>query len=334
MGENVPAWSAYGDRVAFVYKRNRDDPMYVVDRSLGDRRQILPPGPNKVNNLVWSPDGQWIYYVSGPEPQDEIEMDIWRVRSSGGPPERLTSHAAVNFLTVLNSRTLLYLARSEDWSGPWLWALDVERRVSRRVPAGIDQFTSIAASRDGSRIVASVANPTSTLSSVPLLDRVADDHDAEPYQLPVPGGHTQAPRFGGPSLFYLSAGGSGDGLWKVQDGHASEIWRNIDGALSEPPAVSPDGQHVAVAVRRQGKRLLSIMSPDGTNRQTIAPSIEVEGVAGQGIADWSPDSAEIVVGGRDSTRARTVSDPDRRQAAEAAHRWRVCQSCLVARRER
>ena len=42
------------------------------------------------------------------------------------------------------------------------------------------------------------------------------------------------------------------------------------------------------------------MSPDGTNRQTIAPSMKVEGVAGQGIADWSPDSAEIVVGGRDS----------------------------------
>jgi serine/threonine protein kinase/Tol biopolymer transport system component len=302
-GANVPAWSPDGAHVAFVYKRNRDDPMYVVDRSFGDRRQILPPGPNKVNNLVWSPDGQWIYYVSGPEPQDEIEMDIWRVRSSGGSPERLTSHAAISFLTLLNSRTLLYLARSEDWSGPWLWALDVEQRMSRRISSGVDQFTSVAASRDGSRVVATVANPTSTLWSVPLLDRVAEDRDAERYQLPVPMGHAQAPRFGPAALFYLSAGGSGDGLWKVHEGQASEIWRNVDGALSEPPAVSPDGQHVAVAVRRQGKRLLSIMSPDGTNRQTVAPSIEVEGVAGQGIADWSPDSTEIVMGGRDSSGA-------------------------------
>jgi Tol biopolymer transport system component len=135
---------------------------------------------------------------------------------------------------------------------------------------------------------------------VPLRDRVADDRDAELYPLPVPMGHAQAPRFGGTSLFYLSAGGSGDGLWRIQDRQASEIWRNVDGALSEPPAISPDGQHVAVAVRRQGKRLLSIMSPDGTNRQTVAHSIEVEGVAGQGIADWSPDSTQIVMGGRDS----------------------------------
>ena len=80
-GTNVPAWSPDGAHVAFVYKRNRDDPVYVVDRNFGDRRQILPPGTNKVNNLVWSSDNQWIYYVSGPEPQDEIEMDIWRVRS-------------------------------------------------------------------------------------------------------------------------------------------------------------------------------------------------------------------------------------------------------------
>jgi len=300
-GTNVPAWSPDGAHVAFVYKRNRDDPVYVVDRNFGDRRQILPPGTNKVNNLVWSSDNQWIYYVSGPEPQDEIEMDIWRIRSSGGTPERLTSHAAINFLTVLNSRTLLYVARSDDWSGPWLWTFDIDRKVSRRVSAGVDQFTSVAASRDGSRIVATVGNPTSTLWRVPLLDRVAGDRDAEIHQLPAPMGHAQGPRFGGASLFYLSAGGSGDGLWRVQDGHTSEIWRNVDGALSEPPAISPDGQHVAVAVRQMGKRRLSIMSPDGTNRQAIAPSIEVEGVAGQGIADWSPNSAEIVVGGRNST---------------------------------
>jgi Tol biopolymer transport system component len=73
----------------------------------------------------------------------------------------------------------------------------------------------------------------------------------------------------------------------------------VDGALSEPPAVSPDGQRVAVVVRREGTRHLSIMSADGTNRQTLAASIEIEGVAGQGTADWSPDGARIVVGGRD-----------------------------------
>ena len=53
-GANAPAWSPDGTHVAFVYKPNRDDPMSVADRNFGDRRQILPPGTNKVNNPVWS----------------------------------------------------------------------------------------------------------------------------------------------------------------------------------------------------------------------------------------------------------------------------------------
>jgi len=300
-GANTPAWSPDGARIVYVYKPDRDDPMYVADRTGADRRRILEPGTNKNNNPVWSSDGEWIYFVRGPEPQDEMDMDVWRVRSSGGSPERLTEqHAAVNFLTMLDARTLLYVARAEDWSGPWLWALDVERKVAHRVSSGIDQYTSVAASRDGRRIVATIANPSAGLWRVPLLDRPAEDRDAQPYHLPMPMGRTLAPRFGGKALFYLSAGGTGDGLWKVEDDQALEIWRNADGALSEPPAVSPDGRRLAVVVRREGKRHLSIMSADGTNRQTIAASIEVEGVAGQGAADWSPDGTRIVFGGRDA----------------------------------
>jgi Tol biopolymer transport system component len=300
-GANTPAWSPDGNRLVYVNKANRDDPMYVADRTGADARQILPPGVLKNNNPVWSPDGQWIYFVRGSEPQDEMDMDVWRLRSSGGTPERLTQqHAAVNFLAPIDSRTLLYVARDEDWSGPWLWALDVERKVKRRVPSGVDQYTSVAASRDGRRVVATVANPSASLWRVPLLDRPIDDHDAHPYPLPVPTGRALGPRFGGTSLFYLSARGTGDGLWKVQDGQASEVWTNVDGALFEPPVVSPDGQRVAVVVRHQGKRHLSIMSADGTNRRTLAASIEIEGAAGQGTADWSPDGAWIVTGGRDA----------------------------------
>ena len=76
--------------------------------------------------------------------------------------------------------------------------------------------------------------------------------------------------------------------------------KGADGVLSEPPAVSPDGSRVAVVVRQQGKRHLAIMSADGTNSRTLAPSIEIRGAAGQGTADWSPDGAWIVAGGDDA----------------------------------
>jgi Tol biopolymer transport system component len=311
-GANTPAWSPDDSQVVFFHKPlEGNDPMFVADRAGANPREIALPrsggeagsaaGGLHNNNPVWSPDRQWIYFVSGPEPQNEMDVDVWRVRPSGGAPERLTNqHAAVNYPALINSRTLLYVAREEDGSGPWLWALDVERKSSHRVSSGVDQYMSVAASRDGRHIVATVANPSSSLWRAPLMDRPADESDVQPYPLPVPTGRAQAPRFSKAALFYLAARGTGDGLWRVNAGQGAQIWRNVEGALPEPPAVSPDGRLLAVVVRQAGKRVLSVMSEDGSNRRTLASSIEVEGAAGEGAVDWSPDGTAIIAGGQDA----------------------------------
>jgi Tol biopolymer transport system component len=266
---------------------------------------VKGPGPEAFfrrgvhsHNPVWSPDGQWLYFVYGTDPFGE--MDVWRVRPSGDSPEQLThQNAPVNFLTSIDARTLLYVARAEDWSGPWLWALDVEKKVTQRVTTGLEQYSSVSASRDGRRVVATVARPTASLWRVPVLDRLVEDRDAQPY--PVETERALAPRFGGPSLFFLSlsARGTGDGLWRVHDGQAFELRRGADGVLSEPPVVSPDGARVAVVVRQEGKRRLAVMSADGTNSRTLSTTIDIRGVVGQSAADWSPDGAWIVTGGSD-----------------------------------
>jgi Tol biopolymer transport system component len=98
----------------------------------------------------------------------------------------------------------------------------------------------------------------------------------------------------------LSARGTGDGLWRAEGGRASEVWNGGGGGLFEPAAVSPDGSRAAVIVRREGKRQLVIISADGRSSRTVAPSLEIQGAAGQGTADWSPDGASIVIGGRDA----------------------------------
>ena len=296
-GTNTPAWSPDGTSLVYVDKANREDPIYLADASGAEGRQIFGPGNLKNVNPVWSPDSQWIYFVRGVEPQDETEMNVWRLRRTGGAAEPVTSqHLAINFLAPLDSRRFLYVARAEDRSGPWLWSLDVETGASTRVPSGVDQYLSVSASRDGRRIAATVANPSASLWRVPLLERQTGERDAELYPLPVPTGFAFAPRFGPQSLFYLSERGTDDGLWKIKDDRASQLRRGVDGPLSEPPAVSRDGR-LAVVVRKQGRRYLSIMAADGTSARTLAGSIEVDGAAGQGAADWSPDGTRVVVGG-------------------------------------
>lgn len=295
-GPNFPSWSPDGFRI--VYSRvDRSDSLFIADRTGADAREILAPREGTHNhNPVWSPDGQWIYFVHGllRKLDHTDDMDVWRIRASGGSPERLTRQkTAVTFLAPLDPRTLLYVARAEDRSGPWLWSLDVESKATRRVSSGLDQYTSVASSRDGRRVVATVARPSANLGRVPLLDRLAGDSDAEPY--PLPTARALAPRFGGKSLFYLSSRGSGDGLWRVLDGQALEIRQGAEGELSEPPAVSPDGLRVAVVLGKEGKQHLAIMSADGTDSRTLAASIDI-----QGTADWSPDGKWIVAGGSDA----------------------------------
>jgi Tol biopolymer transport system component len=307
-GSIAPSWSPDGRRL--VYFNNGDgDHLLVADRAGTDAHPIVL-SPKETNdaffrkgmhnhNPIWSPDGEWIYFVHGLNPT--VEMNIWRVRPAGGPAEQLTQrHASVNFLSMLDARTLLYVARGDDKSGPWLWSLDVPSRVTRRVGTGLEHYSYVSASRDGRRVVATVSRPVTDLWSAPLLDRLVLDDDVQPYRVPT--ARALAPRFGGTSAFYLaiSARGDGDGLWRLDDGHASEIWNDAEGGLFEPAAAAPDGRRVAVVVRQEGKRHLVMMSADGTDARTLAASIDIQGEAGQGTADWSPDGRWIAAGGVDA----------------------------------
>ena len=312
-GDATPSWSADGSRIVY-FNNAGGDPLFLADRhgaeaaliAVNERENegFLASGMH-THNPIWSTDDQWIYFAHGVDPTDE--MDVWRVKPSGESLERITQeNSAMNMLAPLDSRTLLYSARAKDRSGPWLWAVDVERKRTLRVTSGLEVYTSVSASHDGRRIVATVANRTASLWRVPV-DQSGEQRDAEPY--PVPAVRAFAPRFGGETLFYLSARGTGDGLWRLHEGEASEVWNGASAALSEPPAPSPDGQRVAVVIRRAGKRQLSIMSADGTNSRSLAPSIEVQGAAGQGTAAWSPDGNWIAVGGRDAQGAGLFKIP-------------------------
>ena len=121
---------------------------------------------------------------------------------------------------------------------------------------------------------------------------MAEEGDAKPY--PLPGGRALTPRFGGNALFYLSSHGTGDGLWRYQDGQAEEIWKGADGALSDPPAVSVDGSRVAVVLRSGGALHLRAGNADGTEFRGIGETVNV-----LGSAYWSPDRKWIAVGGND-----------------------------------
>src|SRR5688572_482247 len=308
-GDVTPSWSPDGSRLAyFNNKEYGGDPIFIADRTGADARQLLAPekGVLHNHNPTWSPDGKWIYFVRGVEPTSQ--MDLWRIPSAGGQPERLTRQmSALNYLAPIDSRTLLYVSRSDDRSGPWLWAFDMETKVARRVSAGLEEYTSVAASRDGRRIVATIARPSSNLWTVPIQSDRAGDHLVARH--PVTATRAMAPRVGGEALFYLSARGADVGLWKFEAGRVLEIWKGQERTLSEPPAISPDGRRVAIAVRKGQARHLVVMSSDGTAVRSVAQSLALEGAPGAGAIDWSPDGGWIAAGARDQSGAGLFKIP-------------------------
>ena len=281
-------WSDDGSRIVY-HTSGEGDPTFVRDAGDGSTPRHLFSAPTGLHSHfpLWSPDRAFIYFVQGTVPN---RMDIWRVRPSGGTPERMTNHdAVVTYPVFLDPRTLAYLATDRDGSGPWIYSIDVERRAPRRISVGLDRYTSLAVSPRGRRLVATVASPKGTLWRVPIGGEPARVADARP--IPLTTGNGSSPRVGDGFLLYVSSKGASDSIWKRQGERASEFWTATDTRVTGGPVLSPDGRRVAFSTRRHdGQTQLWVANVDGTNARTVATSLEL-----QGAPAWAPTGQTLSV---------------------------------------
>src|SRR5262249_49805463 len=74
-------WWPDGKRVVYyTFDRGTGDPMFVADydgHDVSNEKKIFED-PGKHNHFpTWSPDGRWIYFVNGSDP--DSNMDLWRI---------------------------------------------------------------------------------------------------------------------------------------------------------------------------------------------------------------------------------------------------------------
>jgi serine/threonine protein kinase len=300
----MPAWSPDGSRIVFI-SADDGDPVFIADRAGNNRQQIFVDKPGVHSHfLTWSPDGRYIYFVKGLPAVEE--MDIWRIPSSAdAAPERITHHnARVAYPAWLDSRTLIYAATAEDGPGDALYAMDVEHRIPHRVSSGIsEQYLSVAVSSTRPRrLVASTVIPSASLWTVPLSDRVESEDAVRPFA--VPAARALGPRFAAGYLLFLSSKSGGDGLWKLENGQITELWKGSEGGLVAPASVSPDGTRICFPYRRQGRARLYVMSAEGTNVRSLSESLDV-----RSAASWSPDGKSIAVAANQGEGIRVFQIP-------------------------
>lgn len=278
-------WSSDGSRLAY-HTPGPGDPLYISEGSQRlDGRLIFTAPPGLHSHFpLWAPDAVFIYFVQGSIPD---KLDIWRIPSTGGTPERITFHnGRVGYPVLLDRRTLLYVATDPDGSGPWLYGMDVERRIPHRLTSGLDRYTSLAASADGKRLVLTLANPKRTLWRLRLADSPTQVAAAAPIALSTGTGFS--PRLGPNYLLYVSATGTSESIWKIADGIARELWSGQEAQVFGGPAISHDGSNIAFSVRRRGQTFLYAMQSDGTNARVVSDALDL-----QGSPVWVPDGKSI-----------------------------------------
>jgi Tol biopolymer transport system component len=294
-------WAGDGSRLVY-HTPGPGDPMFVSDAGQTSQAREIFSAPSGLHSHfpLWSPDRSFIYFVQGALPD---RMDLWRLRPTGGSPERITNQDTfISHPVFVSARTMLYLATTGDGSGPWIHSLDVEQRVPRRASGGIDRFTSLSASADGRRLVATLASPKGSLWRVPMSGTLVDMSEA--HRIPLTTGNGSSPRFGTNYVLYVSSKGMSDSVWKLQDGMSSELWSAPNARIVGGPAISRDGRRIAFSVRQDGQPLLCAVNADGTDARIVTRSLELEGAPA-----WTPDGRAITIAGTIDRTPRLFTVP-------------------------
>ncbi|HMD16557.1 MAG TPA: hypothetical protein VKH18_07810 [Terriglobales bacterium] len=284
-------WSHDGSRLAY-HTPGSGDPLFVSNggRRSEDRPIFTAPAGLHCHFPLWATDMAFIYFVQGSLPD---KLDIWRIRPAGGTPERITAHnGRVMYPVLLDRRTLIYLASDPDGSGPWLYSMDVERRIPHRLTSGLDRYTSLAASADGRRLVLTPASPKRTLWRLRIADSPAEVSAATRTSLATSTGFS--PRLGPNYLLYVSATGTSASIWKLANGAGTELWSGLDAQVVGGPAIAPDGQSIAFSVRQHGQTFLYMMQADGTKARIVTDVLDLEGAPA-----WAPDGRSITSAAND-----------------------------------
>ena len=260
-----PAWSPDGTQIAFAL----DGRLWVLPADGGEARQLTggpaDPAPTYDFEPAWSPDGRFVVFSR----DSDGNLDIWRVDSAGGAPERLTNHPAMDFhpraaadgrvvYSAAQSGTFDIRAVRPDGSDTLVWGGD-----SNEIQPDPGPAFGAGAGLPGDFLVA-VSN-RSDYPGTGGIFRIEGEGDYQELHVEETTFRTRPAVSPDGSLIAFASDirGSYDLFLLPADGGLPFRLTRDDDWDEKDPAWSPDGQEIVFTTNRDGRPALEIIGVHG-----------------------------------------------------------------------
>jgi TolB protein len=256
---------AFATRIAYV-SVNGTPPsqryqLIVADADGADARVILE-SRQPVMSPAWSPDGQWLAYVSF----ENKHSSIYVQQVSSGERRLVSARVGINGAPAWSPdghKLLLTLGGSAG--NPNLYVLDLASQQVTRLTDGPSIDTEGAWASDGQSVYF-----TSDRSGGPQIYRIGVEPGARPRRITFGGAYNARPRLSpdGTQLVMVTQDGPNYRI-AVQDLASSTVRILSHGRLDASPSFAPNGAMVIFSGIEGGHSILQRVSVDGLTSQRL-----------------------------------------------------------------
>jgi TolB protein len=256
---------AFATRIAYVSVAGQPPAqryqLIVADADGADARVILESGL-PVMSPAWSPDGQWLAYVSFENKRSAIYVQ----QVSSGERRLVSGRVGINGAPAWSPDGHKLLVTLGGSAGtPNLYVLDLGTQQLTRLTQGPYIDTEGAWSADGQSVYF-----TSDRSGGPQIYRLGLEADAKPRRVTFSGAYNARPRLSpdGTQLVMVTQDGANYRI-AVQDLASGTVRILSHGRLDASPSFAPDGTMIIYSGIEGGHSILQRVSMDGLTAQRL-----------------------------------------------------------------
>jgi TolB protein len=256
---------AFSTRIAYISVDGvppRQRYQLIVADADGENMQVLLQSPQPIMSPTWSPDGQWMAFVSF----ENRVSSVWVQRLRTGERRQVSARAGVNGAPAFSpDGTKLALTLSGSRGNLDIYVLELATQALTRVTDDPAIDTEATWSSDGSLLYF-----TSDRGGAPQVYAVAPRAGERARRISFGARYVARPRVSpdGKQLAVVlqESGGFRVGILDLASGQVTALSR---GGLDESPSFAPNGAQLIYAGRERGQGVLATVSVDGQVSQRL-----------------------------------------------------------------